>query len=169
MGWVFFSNLAKEHVTCLPYGAIITRIFKYFGVELSNETEKTVNNELIDRTTLKRMKLKESTRNNPSSSTRPSKSHSLLLEEIRALNSKFDNLSSRFEIVEEKINQIYEKDVADGPRKRRNRRKCCSKNQIETCLMRGCALSQFVPWVMMMLMVDECSIWFEKQWSDYDL
>src|SRR5436190_785496 len=68
-----FDQLIKEHTSCIPYGALITRIFEFYKVVLTNELDETYCKEYIDKATLKRMKLVDSEIGTPfaSSSKRP--------------------------------------------------------------------------------------------------
>src|SRR5438270_9911662 len=79
----FFDQIIKDHTSCIPYGALITRIFEEKKVVLTNELDKTVCKEYIDKVTLKRMKLVDSDFGTPIASsskraqTSPIKSYAL--------------------------------------------------------------------------------------------
>src|SRR5438270_7861866 len=55
-----FDQIIKDHTSCIPYGALITKIFEFYKVVLTNELDETYCKECIDKATLKRMKLIES-------------------------------------------------------------------------------------------------------------
>src|SRR5436189_5389323 len=113
-----FDQLIKEHTSCIPYGALITRIFEFYKVVLTNELDETYCKEYIDKATLKRMKLVESETGTPYASsskqpqTSPLKSYALekeILEEVRMVGAMIKDLSKRLEVVETKVEEIHSK------------------------------------------------------------
>src|SRR3954464_1016298 len=113
-----FDQLIKEHTSCIPYGALITRIFEFYKVVLTNELDETYCKEYIDKATLKRMKLIESETGTPHASsskrpqTSPMKSYSIekeILEEVKMIGAMIKDLTKRLEVVETKVEEIHSK------------------------------------------------------------
>src|SRR5204862_2185658 len=48
----FFDQIIKDHISCLPYGALITKFFEAYKVVLSNEFDETYCKEYIYKATL---------------------------------------------------------------------------------------------------------------------
>src|SRR2546430_8451557 len=113
-----FDQLIKEHTSCIPYGALITRIFEFYKVVLTNELDKTYCKEYIDKATLKRMKLIDSDIGTPYASsskqpqTSPTKSYDLeneILDEVKMIGAMIKDLTKRVEAVENKVEDIHAK------------------------------------------------------------
>src|SRR3954470_5534361 len=113
-----FDQLIKEHTSCIPYGAFITRIFEFYKVVLTNELDETYCKEYIDKATLKRMKLVDSEVGTPYASsskqplTSPTKSYALeneILAEVKMIGAMIKDLTKRVEAVENKVEEIHVK------------------------------------------------------------
>ena len=114
----FFEQIIKDHTSCIPYGALITRIFEEKKIVLKTELDKTFCKEYIDKATLKRMKLVDSDIGIPYASsskqpqTSPTKSSVLgneILEEVRMIGAMVKDLTKRLDVVESKVEEIHYK------------------------------------------------------------
>src|SRR5436190_1490944 len=114
----FFEQMIKDHTSCIPYGALITRIFEEKKIVLKTELDKTFCKEYIDKATLKRMKLIDSDIGTPYASsskqpqTSPTKSSALeneILDKVRMIGAMVKDLTKRVEAVENKVEDIHAK------------------------------------------------------------
>lgn len=107
---ILCTQFGMDHTLCIPYGVLITRILNHYNVVLSNEIDETWCKEQIDSTTLKRMKMDESRPSTPSaSSSRQPKLQDQILETLQILGSKINNLITKLTLVENNVDEIYEK------------------------------------------------------------
>src|SRR5436190_1289474 len=145
-----FDQLIKEHTSCIPYGALITRIFEFYKFVLTNELDETYCKEYIDKATLKRMKLVDSEIGTPfaSSSKRPQispvKSYALerkILEEVQMVGAMIKDLTKRLEVVENKVEEIHaktcEKVGSNQLPKKNEEQEGVSKRRRKVCVSKG--------------------------------
>ena len=120
-----YNQFTKDISACIPFGALITIILEHFNFDFSNEVDGSNCLEFINKSMLKRMKLVGS----PQHTFRVSSSHTTkdngeILQILKTMDTKLDNLSTRLVNVEKKVEDLTNQ-VQKIPRMRR--KVCVSK------------------------------------------
>ena len=114
---------------------------------MTNEMDKTICKEYIDKTTLKRMKLvsSEPSTRHASSSKKPQTSPSFtlekeILEEVRMVEAMLKDLTKRVEVVENKVDKIhaktFEKQESTQEPKKAEEQEGVSKRRRKICVFK---------------------------------